>query len=678
MKRFHVIITLVLTHLFPVFAQQETGELSLLLDTVTIRGISGIPSVRSMYDGSTKVNLEILDNLPKIMGNADPMGYSRMLPGVQTQGEYDGSLHINGNENSHNIISILDVPLYNVNHLLGFFSTFIPTHYSSMSLYRSPTSGAAPNRLGGELVFNPDYINKKQGLCGNLSTGLMSSQGTLKIPIGKKSLLTASLRGSYINLLYSSWLDIEGSKLNYSFFDSNVTWAYNVNEYNLILADAYWGQDKGGYSESGFMADIGCKWGNDAEALHWIHDGLNGFRMKHTLYHSSYVNKFDIDHSSGSLYMPSGITDWGYKGAVSRKNLSFGADAIYHDMTLQSPLITGTYNNSRMEVDKQDAWEYSVYGDYSLNPFKNLVLNFGLRANLFKSDDIDFKSVDPSLSVTYVGKDERWSVGVNISQRHQFLFQTGLTGSGMPTEFWMPSNRDFKPQYMRGVSLTGNVELGDGSYSLSPSVYYSRLYNQLEYYGSLIDFLTTDYSVTDHLISGNGYNYGFDLMLSKNTGNITGWISYSYGRALRRFDRDGMDKMYSASHERIHELDLVAVYKTGKCWEPSVVFVAAGGTPFTAPDYFYMINRNIFIKYGDFNANRLDPYIRLDISVNYDFKIRDSGHIESHGLNLSLYNVLCRSNDLAYNLKIYNDMFYISHLTFLGWVLPSISYYCKF
>ena len=187
MKRLYVIITVVLTHLFPVSAQQETGELSLLLDTVTIKGISDIPSVRSMYDGSTKVNLEILENLPKIMGNADPMGYSRMLPGVQTQGEYNGSLHINGNENSHNIVSILDVPLYNVNHLLGFFSTFIPTHYSSMSLYRSPTSGAAPNRLGGELVFNPDYINKKQGLCGNLSTGLMSSQGTLKIPIGKKS-----------------------------------------------------------------------------------------------------------------------------------------------------------------------------------------------------------------------------------------------------------------------------------------------------------------------------------------------------------------------------------------------------------------------------------------------------------------------------------------------------------
>ena len=203
MKRLYFIIALISTHLFPVSAQQVTDELSVYLDTVNVTATSNAQSVRTMSDGSVRLNLDMLDKLPKIMGNADPISYSRMLPGVQTSGEYNGGLHINGSENSHNTISVLDVPLYNVNHLLGFFSTFIPTHYSSMSLYKTPQSAGAPNRLGGELLFVPDTDTGGR-VQGDISTGLISSQGTVKVPIGKKSLLTASLRSSYINLLYSA------------------------------------------------------------------------------------------------------------------------------------------------------------------------------------------------------------------------------------------------------------------------------------------------------------------------------------------------------------------------------------------------------------------------------------------------------------------------------------------
>lgn len=631
-----------------------------------------------MSDGSVRLNLDILDKLPKIMGNADPINYSRMLPGVQTSGEYNGGLHINGSENSHNMISVLDVPLYNVNHLLGFFSTFIPTHYSSMSLYKSPHTAGAPNRLGGELIFSPDYENESKELSGDISTGLISSQATIKIPMGKKSLLTASLRDSYLNLLYSAWLDIDGTSLDYSFFDSNLTWATGFDDYNVLLADVYWGQDRAGMSESGIEADVDCRWGNNAQALHWIHDGLNGFRMKHTLYRSSYGNKFDMNHEYGRFNMPSGITDLGYKGAVGWRNLDLGADALHHSMILQSPVVSGTYNSSEMDVVDKEVWEYSVYGDCSFNVNDNLNIKLGLRGNMFLSGGERFTSADPSVTAVWYADKDRWNVSLNLSQRHQYMFQTGLTGSGLPTEFWMPADVDYRPQYMRGVTLSGNIELWDGNYSLNSSVYYKRLYNQVEYYGSMMDFLTTDYDVRDHLICGDGFNYGVDLMVSKNSGLLTGWVSYSYGRALRRFDREGMDGLYPASHERLHELDMVAVYKTGKRWEPSVVLVAAGGTPFTAPEYFYMINRDIFIKYGEFNSSRLNPYIRMDLSVNYDFNTRAERFIKSHGLNFSIYNVLCRGNDLSYRLKVYNDKFYYHHISFLTFMLPSVSYYCRF
>ena len=51
--------------------------------------------------------------------------------------EYDAGLHIQGCDNSHNLISIEGVPVYNASHLLGFFSTFNPSHFSRMSITKS-------------------------------------------------------------------------------------------------------------------------------------------------------------------------------------------------------------------------------------------------------------------------------------------------------------------------------------------------------------------------------------------------------------------------------------------------------------------------------------------------------------------------------------------------------------
>lgn len=677
MKRPGIILLFISTHLFPVLAQQGTGELSVYLDTVTVKATAGANTIKTASDGSIDWNLSMMDLLPKMMGNADPITYSKLLPGVQSTGEYSGGLHINGSENSHNMISVLDVPIYNVNHLMGFFSTFIPTHYSSMSLNKTPQTAGSPNRLGGELMFRPCTERESDDASGDVSVGLLSSQGTVKVPMGKKSLFTASLRAAYINFLYSKWMEVDRTTVDYSFFDSNLTWTCNLNDRNTIMADAYWGRDNGGMLENSFLTDSRSIWGNDAESFHWIHDGKNGFDMKHTLYRSNSFTDVRMVHESGKLKAPSSVTELGYKGNLKWKGLTLGLDALYHDFLLQSPVIDDAYITTAKESPRRDSWEYSAYSDYSVFLTDRLNLRAGLRGDMFICNDERFSSLDPSFTATYYSPDNDWSLSLGLSQRHQFLFQTGITGLGLPYEFWMPAHDRFKPQYMRGATLSGMAEIADG-FTLNASAYYKKLYNQIEYYGSIIDFITTDYNFEDHLITGDGYNWGFDVMVSKSSGRLTGWMGYSFGRALRHFDKEGMTGYYHASHERLHELDMVAVYKTGKRWEPSLVLVAASGTPFTAPDYFYMLDRRVLVRYGDFNAQRTRPYIRLDLSVNYDLKLRNDRYIKSHGLNLSIYNVLCRHNDLGYRLKVYEDSFYYCNIMFLGFALPSISYYFKF
>ena len=131
-------------------------DLVYTLDSVDISALRNISPLRGSGTGIINLDMDYLEGLPKFLGNTDPVSIARMLPGVRTSCEYDGRLNIDGGAGGHNYVSLNGVPLYNVNHLLGFFSTFIPSHYKSMSLGRTPSSAQSPNKIGGTLSFYPN------------------------------------------------------------------------------------------------------------------------------------------------------------------------------------------------------------------------------------------------------------------------------------------------------------------------------------------------------------------------------------------------------------------------------------------------------------------------------------------------------------------------------------------
>ena len=163
-------------------------------------------------------------------------------------------------------------------------------------------------------------------------------------------------------------------------------------------------------------------------------------------------------------------------------------------------------------------------------------------------------------------------------------------------------------------------------------------------------------------------------MLHKKAGNLTGWISYSLGRALRRFDNPEYKGWYPANHERIHELNAVCSYNYNK-WDFSTTFIYASGRPFTAPESYYISSGQIIAKFGEHNACRMRPYIRLDLSVNYDI-VKNEKY--ENGINLSIVNALARRNDIMYKLRIEDGKFAYKYQSFILRVIPSISYYHKF
>ena len=281
-------------------------------------------------------------------------------------------------------------------------------------------------------------------------------------------------------------------------------------------------------------------------------------------------------------------------------------------------------------------------------------------------------AVDPSVRLVYA--DETKQISVTYAVRHQYLFQTGFSDVGLPTEFWISANKEFKPQYAHELSVNCSRYLFYRRFRFSLDLFYRRLSHQLGYKGSVLDYVNTVYDVYQPILHGKGENYGFSLLLNKCSGRLTGWIGYTYTHARRKFEETGRQNSYPASHERPHELNALMTYAIGRNWNLGCTAVYASGTPFTAAQSLYILNNNLVINYGEYNTARLHPYMRVDLSVN--FKWFSKGE---HGLNLSIYNTTSRENELFYYLRTKEDGSFIYRpVSFVLNVLPSISYYYKF
>lgn len=649
-------------------AAAQTDSLYMSLDSTTFVSQRHTSAIKRVDSRISSINLDRIQSLPGILGNTDPVNFIKNLPGVQTGSEYDSGIHIQGCDNAHNDISLAGVPVYGANHLFGFFSVFNPGHHTNMRFSRS----SEENRIGGMIMMElPDTL--EEIFSGEISVGIMSSQGTMALKTGEKSHLKISARQSYMNLLYKKWMKIEKSPIRYGFGDYNLTWLYMPSAYDRIWIDAYIGQDNAVISTTLFSVSMKEKWGNHAGAVHWEHKGEE-ITHHHTFYSSGYESNGLMTQDESSLSLSSFIRSTGYKGSLLWRSLRGKLSLTFHDVLPQYPELDGLYDPKATDKEQQKAFEASISGGYKTTFADSWGVDAFVRGTFYLSPEMEYDlSLSPDISISYdahhLGK-----ITASCGIHHQHLFQVGLSNIGLPIEFWFMAGKHSLPQHSRHADISYEIDLFNDAVSFSANAYYKRLFNMAEYRGDMFDFFNSNYDLDSHLLKGDGWNYGLNFMAHKQSGDFTGWISYSLGRALRRFDNPDYCGIYPANHERIHELNAVCAYKMRK-WNLSGTFVYASGIPFTAPEHYYISSGQIISQPGEHNDCRMRPYIRLDLSATY-FITKTDRH--ENGINISLYNATGRRNDVMYRLNTYNGNYsYGSMSFFLRWV-PSISFFHKF
>lgn len=648
------------------------------IDEVSIEAGYSRQSANVRLGGRIDWSAELLEDLPKVLGTADPMHYMQYLPGVQTTAGFSGGLYVNGCSLSHNLISLDGVPVYNPLHLFGMYSVFNVDHYSGMSLQKSVPVSSLP-RIGA--VMDASTASEVETISLKGSLGMMSSQGTLKLPLGEKAGLILSGRSSYLSLLYGDLLNsqLPGIRWDYRFWDLNGTFVYSPNEHNRLSLNAYSGQDKLHLDQTDNQSATDIAWGNRLYSLEWNHRFQRGW-LEQQLYGTSYANRLNICVTNSNLALPSDIGDWGYRLErmlpMGENVLRYGANLVRHDIQPQDPRVDGSRGIAYQSQPSTRSYETTLFGRWSSPLGEDLVLAAALRGNGYFADEMGKKSryltLDPQVELFWDrGEGRQWALQAGLY--HQFLHQAGFTNGGLPTEFWFSASDSLPPQSALSLSVGYEMPLWDGSWALSSEVYGHLLRNQYEYVSNIYDILQSSYSLNSSLHIGHGYAAGINLMLQKKDGPLTGWVSYSFSRSRLRFANG---PYFPAYYERPHDLNAVVYWRPGGKWSFSASGVLASGTPYTAPLYAYILNGVIVCKYGDHNSARLPVYHRLDLSADWIFHER--GRHQS-GLNFSLYNAAFSRNVLYYSIHTDEKGNYHLHypMVLIPICIPSVSLFFK-
>lgn len=616
----------------------------------------------------TKVDIEGLAKLPGILGSSDPLRFIRLLPSVQTGSEIDAGIHIQGCDHSHNLISIDGTPIYGASHLLGIFSVFNPAHFGTMNY---GTTAGTLGRLGGYVDMLPDRSIPSRSTKGDFSLGLVAAQGNLKLRTGDNSALSLSARRSFLNELYRSFLTVDEDPFLYGFGDVNLGWAWAPSAKDRIYADAFYSSDAADYTSIENHLGVKMGWSNASAALHWQHRSAETL-LKQSIFITQYSARADISYSLESGFVPYHTRNAGYKTAVQWQDFDFGADILYYDILPPSPVHESGSMTAGIAKETQQALESRIIAAWS----RYLSLSWKIRADLaggwyLSPEKESFWQLDPSLAISYdmfrAGK-----LDLRAGSATQNIFLTGVSSMGFPIEFNFLAGKYGSPQRSLWASLAYNLYFRQEAWAFSAELYWRRLRNQVEYTGTLMDYLRADSSLADMLTTAEGWNYGINLILHKQAGKLTGWLSASLGRSLRQGE-DG--SIWPSNFERLIEVNAVATW-TERKWDAGGTFIAASGTPFTAPQSFYLLDSRLICLYGPRNGARLAPYIRLDLNFNWYFR-KDT--TLTHGINFSLYNALARNNELSYRFYYREDgSFAYAPFSFALRLMPGIGWFCKF
>lgn len=682
--------------------------------------------------GANEIPIAQIKSTPSVLGEADVMKTIQLMPGVQTGVDGSAGLYIRGGSPDQNLILLDGVPIYNVDHLFGFFSVFTPEAVKKVTFFK----GSFPARFGGRISSVIDVRTNDgdmQKYHGTLSIGLLTSKINLEGPIIKgKTSFNISARRSYIDLLAKPFMP-DDQKLSYYFYDVNAKINHKFSDRSRLFLSAYNGKDhfSAKYDEdTEFKNGTKMNWGNTLLSARWNYIFNNQLFSNTTVAYNNYkfninsyttnrlssenqnfINKYSADYRSG-------IQDWSYKidfdyNPTPTHHIKFGTEYMYH--TFHPEVMTSKISDQQNDQTERNttyqsinnsniyAHELSAYVEDNFKLSSRLRLNLGVHFSLFQVQKKSYFSIQPRISARYQLSDNI-ALKASYTKMSQYVHLLSSMPIAMPTDLWVPVTKKIKPMQAHQYSL-GGYYTGIEGWEFSVESYYKDMRNVLEYKDG-VSFFGTSAGWENKVEMGKGRSMGIEFMAQKTIGKTTGWASYTLSKSDRQFSKGGINngERFPYKYDRRHNISLTINHKFNDRIDIGASWVFYTGGTSTIPEEKTTVIRptdgsnNGFgggYNYGNYyesiygngspvigeaayvehrNNYRLPASHRLNIGINFNKKTK-------HGMrtwNISLHNVYNAMNPAwVYRSHNYEGKSIIKKYTLLP-LIPSFTYTYKF
>jgi len=647
-----------------------------IMEPVIISGTRD--NIKDIRTGIEQISVKMLKQIPMGLGEVDIIKSTLQLPGVKSVGEASAGFNVRGGNTDQNLVLLNNAPVMNTSHLFGFFSAFNQDLAADITLYKSGMPAKYGGRLSSVMIINPTEGNEEKiKVSGGVSpvAGRILVEGPL---VHDKTSFIIGARSTYSDWLLGKLEYYKISKSSAGFYDLQGSVTHRFNRENTVAVSAYLSNDRFNYySESSF------RYGNLVSAVRWDHDFSPDLAARISAITSDY--KYRVDTYDDSTNYSSLTYKLGQKiirgdfifSKFEKHKIEFGLDATWFTLHpgLREPF--GKYSVVQpKELEKERALEPSFYFSDEIDITPLLSVSAGIRSTLFTSfgpgtefryndseersignisDTVRYRSAEiisiyPRLEFRLSSRlylSPQSSLKFSAQRVFQYIHMITNTTSMSPTDIWKLSNSYIKPERSDQVSMGCYYTSRSKGIETSIETNYKKLNNILDYKGGAV-LIMNEHLETD-IINADGKAFGVEFMIRKPAGSVTGWISYTWSRAMIRANgtyaaqRIYGGSFYPADFDKPHDLKLLSNIKFSRRLNFTTNFNYSTGRPITYPVAFFYFNNTNQLYFSYRNSHRMPDYIRLDLAVtlNGNLKFMKLNH---SSLTFSVYNVLGRKN----------------------------------
>lgn len=702
----------------------KLSESSKELQEVVITDNKTKANIRKPEMSVNKLTIAQIKQMPVVLGEVDVIKSLLFLPGVTNAGEGQSGFNVRGGGADQNLVLLDEATVYNSSHVFGFFSVFNPDAIKDLKLYK----GGIPAKYGGRAssvldIYQKDGNSNKFSMNGGI--GLITSRILAEGPIVKeKGSFLVGGRASYAHL----FLKLSDNKNSAYFYDLNAKLNYKLNKNNTLYLSGYFGRDTFALNQT-----FSNTYGNSTANLRWNHLFSDKLFSNLSLIYSDYYYGLTLDFVG--FDWDSGIENYNikydFKHYLSDNfKLNYGVNAVYNSFNpgVIRPLTANSQINYN-ELDKKYAFEPAIYIDAEQKIGNKIGVSYGLRysqfyrlgastINYYKNDqavayneDLKIYEKAEPIATKYFGSNEKIasydyleprfalayelnntkSIKVSYNRMVQYLQLISNTASPTPLDVWTPSDNYLKPQIADQVALGFFNNFKDDKYTLELETYYKGIQNRMDYIDGA-DLIANN-AIEQVVLNGRMRSYGLEMMLRKNTGDLTGWISYTLSKSEQQTPgrtptEIGINngKWYRSAYDKTHNLVVTGGYKLNDKWNFGANFTLQSGQPVTYPSGKYVIYPNGDLTtpgltvpvYNSRNENRLPIYHHLDVSATLTPRKNSNRKWKTEWV-FSIYNIYSRKNAASINFR-QNEETGVNEavkLSIFG-IVPSVSYNFKF